>query len=174
MTSYLKIILIPTFFLLAFLNANATHIVGGEVYYDSLGNNQYRVTFEIYRNCWGSNADYDNPLQYTVFYGNGTVYGEYPVNISTRDTLPLVVYNPCITVPTDICVERATYVDVITLPWNTDGFHISYQRCCWTNAIDNLFDLTFSIALNIYLVLSLLGEIAKNSAACDKKYEPSG
>ncbi len=140
MSSYFKIILIPIFAFITFFNANATHIVGGEVYYDSLGNNQYRVTFEIYRNCWGTNAGYDNPLQYTVFYGNGTVYGEYPVNIDTRDTLPLVAYNPCITVPTDICVERAIYTDIITLPWNAEGFHISYQRCCWTNAIDNLFD----------------------------------
>mgnify|MGYP003334466471 FL=1 len=39
----------------------ATHILGGEIYYDSLGNGMYKITFEIYRDCNSATA-YDNPL----------------------------------------------------------------------------------------------------------------
>ena len=49
----MKTILTAILFLIGF-QAGATHIVGGEVYYDSLGNDEYRVTFEIYRDCSGS------------------------------------------------------------------------------------------------------------------------
>lgn len=49
-------------------DARSTHILGGEIYYDSLGNGFYKVTFEIYRDCNSATA-YDNPLVYTVFTG---------------------------------------------------------------------------------------------------------
>ena len=129
------------FFFLISLSNNfmASHIIGGEVYYDSLGNDQYKVTFRIYRDCSNSlNANFDDPLGYTVFYGNGTVYATYLVDMTVRDTLPLVVYNPCITVPNDVCVESGIYIDTITLPFNPEGYHITYQRCCWSSAIDNI------------------------------------
>ena len=45
--------LLPALFAAAFgvQRASATHIVGGEFYYDCLGNNQYRITPKIYRDC---------------------------------------------------------------------------------------------------------------------------
>ncbi|NVK63669.1 MAG: hypothetical protein HWE22_03735 [Flavobacteriales bacterium] len=46
----MKTILI-TFLLLLSSSTFASHIVGGELYYDSLGNDTYRVTFEVYRDC---------------------------------------------------------------------------------------------------------------------------
>ena len=36
----------------------ASHIVGGELYYDYLGNNQYRVSITLYRDCFSSGAQY--------------------------------------------------------------------------------------------------------------------
>jgi gliding motility-associated-like protein len=130
------------FLIISFLSiqsANASHIIGGEIYYDSLGNNRYKVTFEIYRDC-NSFTDYDDPLNYTVFYTNGTVWSQFSVNIFSRDTLPIVYDDPCVTPPNDICVERAIYIDTIILPFDVDGYYISYQRCCWTSVIDNIVD----------------------------------
>jgi gliding motility-associated-like protein len=119
--------------------AQASHIIGGEIYYDSLGNNQYKITIEIYRDC-NSFTDYDNPLNYTVFYANGAIFAQFPVSIFSRDTLPIVYDDPCVTPPNDICVERAIYIDTITLPFDVNGYYISYQRCCWANNIDNIVD----------------------------------
>lgn len=133
----LKYVTICVLVLLSF-SSNATHIVGGEVYYDSLGNDQYKITFEVYRDCTPGTAGYDNPLHYTVFYANGTVYSEFFINLPQPDTLPLVYDDPCVTPPDDVCIERAIYIDTITMPMTADGYYISYQRCCWSNAIVNV------------------------------------
>jgi gliding motility-associated-like protein len=120
------------------LSAKATHIVGGEIYYDSLGNNQYKITFEIYRDCGPGNSDFDNPLQYRIFYGNGALWSDFAVDISSRNILPVVYDDPCVTPPDDICIERAIYIDTVTLPFDVGGYFITYQRCCWANNIDNV------------------------------------
>ena len=114
----------------------ASHIVGGEVYYDSLGNDTYKVTFEVYRDCSGSG--FDSPLQYTVFTGAGAQFSTYAIPIPVPDTLPIIYDDPCVTPPTDICIERAVYIDTIILPATPDGYRIVYQRCCWANNIQNI------------------------------------
>lgn len=116
----------------------AGHIVGGEVYYDSIGNDTYRVTFEVYRDCSG--GGFDSPLQYTVFTTAGVQFSTYNIPAPVADTLPSAYNDPCVIVPTDICVERANYVDTIVLPATPDGYKIVYQRCCWANGIQNITD----------------------------------
>jgi len=133
----MKVLLLSLLTFLSF-QASASHIVGGEVYYDSLGNDQYRVVFEIYRDCSGS--DFDDPFGYTVFNANGSVYMSPVVALPTPDTIPIVYDDPCVTPPNDICIERAIYVDTITLPANQFGYYLTYQRCCWAGNIINVFD----------------------------------
>lgn len=36
---------------------HATHIIGGEMFYDHLGGNQYRVTLTLYRDCGPDNVN---------------------------------------------------------------------------------------------------------------------
>lgn len=124
----------------AFTNqAKATHILGGEIYYDSLGNGFYKVTFEIYRDCNSATA-YDNPLVYTIFNEDGTFYSEEFVYLYSSAILPIVYDDPCVTPPDNICVEKGIYIDTVQLPFNPTGYQISYQRCCWANNIDNIVD----------------------------------
>ena len=134
----MKKIILLTFALIIHFLSSATHIVGGEVYYDSLGNDQYKVTFEVYRDCSPGTAGYDDPLHYTVFYANGTFFGEFFIQLPQPDTLPLIYDDPCVTPPDDVCIERAIYVDTITMPMTADGYYITYQRCCWSNSIINI------------------------------------
>lgn len=131
-------IYVIAFLLMVGFHAGATHIVGGEVYYDSLGNDQYRVTFEIYRDCSPGNSGFDNPIDYTVFNANGTIFAVYTILLPTPDTLPVVYDDPCVTAPNDICIERAVYIQTITLPTNALGYYIVYQRCCWAGNILNI------------------------------------
>ena len=125
--------------LFLFNQARATHILGGEIYYDSLGNGSYKITFEIYRDC-NSLTAYDDPLVYTIFSGDGSYYGEYVVSLLSSSILPVVYDDPCVTPPDNICVEKGIYIDTVQLPFNPLGYHISYQRCCWANNIDNIVD----------------------------------
>ena len=45
----------------------ATHIVGGEIYYDKLSGNQYKITLKVYRDCINGVPPLDNPAFVTVF-----------------------------------------------------------------------------------------------------------
>jgi len=137
-----KLLILLTLFICLFANdSRASHIVGGEIYYDSLGNNQYKITIELFRDC-SSFTDFDQPLQYTIFYTNGTIWSEFTMNYILKEQLPIVYDDPCVTPPSDICIEHAIYVDTVTLPFDIDGYYISYQRCCWAGNIDNIVDPT--------------------------------
>ena len=57
---------------LSMLTARATHMSGGEIYWDCLGNNQYRITMVIYRDCAGINVDPSYTLQVTNPCSNTT------------------------------------------------------------------------------------------------------
>lgn len=45
----------------------AEHLVGGEIWYDYLGNNRYRITLRIYRDCNSSGATLDPQAAITAF-----------------------------------------------------------------------------------------------------------
>ena len=147
--------------------SHASHIIGGEVYYDYLGNNQYKITIEIYRDCT-SNMGYDSPLKYTVFNGNGTVLSEYTIPQFIITTTPVVYSNPCNPGAVETCIERALYRDTVSLPQNSDGYTIAYQRCCWAGNIDNLFDPTNNgITLSAFIPGSLTSVVPNNAARFD-------
>lgn len=149
----------------------ASHIVGGEVYYDSLGNDQYKVTFEIYRDCSGTG--FDNPLWYTVFNSDGTIFGQYSIVLPTPDTLPIIYDDPCVTPPNDICIERAIYIDTITMPMTPGGYYITYQRCCWAGNIINITNPgSWGITITCDVPGSNLVNTDDNNAARFTNYPP--
>ncbi|MBK8927698.1 MAG: gliding motility-associated C-terminal domain-containing protein [Crocinitomicaceae bacterium] len=126
-------------FLAAFaIYAEASHIVGGEMYYDCLGGTQYRVTLKIYRDCASTGAAYDDPLPVTVFNGSATQLTQFNINFPGSSVLPVVFSNPCVNIPSGICVEEAIYTTVVTLPPSSNGYVLSYQRCCRGPAVTNL------------------------------------
>lgn len=147
--------------------SHASHIIGGEVYYDYLGNNQYKITIEIYRDCT-SNMWYDSPLKYTVFHSNGTVFSEFTIPQFIITTTPVVYSNPCNLGAGETCIERALYKDTVLLPQNSTGYTVAYQRCCWAGNIDNLFDPTNNgITLSAFIPGSLTSAVPNNAARFD-------
>ncbi|MBM3452883.1 MAG: PKD domain-containing protein [Bacteroidetes bacterium] len=130
------------FFILFVLNfsARASHIIGGDIYYDYIGNNQYRFFITLYRDCLSTGAEYDNPLKLTVYNASGNLVEDLSVPFPGSVTLPLIFTNPCATPPNNICVERAIYTIVVNLPPIPGGYTISYQRCCRGPNISNLVD----------------------------------
>lgn len=125
--------------LLAVKLAEATHIVGGEIYYDNLGGNNYRITMKVYRDCINGVPPFDDPAFMTVFRGNGTVFSTMNVAISTETLVPPSNNSPCApTTAGSACVEEAIYVTTINLPPLAGGYYIAYQRCCRNGTILNL------------------------------------
>ena len=133
-------------FLLAFViffsmfEFRASHIIGGDIYYDYLGNNQYRFFITLYRDCNSTGAEYDNPLKLTIYNAGGVLIQDLSVPFPGSVILPLDFNNPCATPPNNICVQRAIYTVVVTLPPTPGGYTVSYQRCCRGPNISNLIN----------------------------------
>jgi gliding motility-associated-like protein len=134
-----RIITFLCFFLVS-LGLNASHIVGGEIYYDYLGNNNYRVYIAVYRDCLSTGAEFDSPLPLGVFNANNVMIQNVSVPYPGKQNLPVVFNNPCVVTPTGICVERAIYTTVINLPPTVGGYSLVYQRCCRGPNITNIIN----------------------------------
>jgi gliding motility-associated-like protein len=119
-------------------SARASHIVGGDIYYDYLGNNNYRFYISVYRDCNSTGAAYDDPLMLAVYNSNDFLVDNVAVPFPGSTILPVIFNNPCVTPPNNICVEKAVYTTVINLPPTPGGYTISYQRCCRGPNITNL------------------------------------
>ena len=119
----------------------AAHIVGGDIYYDYLGNNQYRFYVSLYRDALSGGAAFDNPLNFSVFRNsdNSRVMDlTFPFTNATP--VPVNFSNPCGTAPTNINIQNAIYTGVATLPPIPGGYRVAYQRCCRGPNINNLLD----------------------------------
>lgn len=124
------------------MDLSATHIVGGDLTYQYLGNNQYEVTLVVYRDCGPTNTNntqFDDPVIIAVYNGSN-LFDELNVPLLSSNTeyIPLELDNPCYTVPPQLCVEKATYTTTVTLPFNATNYTLTYQRCCRNTSIDNI------------------------------------
>ncbi len=128
------------FLFFAFLSLKnfATHIVGGDMYYDCLGGNNYQITLKLYRDCYNGQAPYDNPATIFIFDNAGNFVDSVEIPFPGSVQLPSPVTSPCFTPPTNICVEEAIYQTTINLPPLAGGYDIMYQRCCRNITILNL------------------------------------
>ena len=118
----------------------ATHIVGGEITYRCLGNDQYEITLSVYRDCYNGEPPFDNPASVGVFDENWNLQQDLriPYIPGGDDTLNISLSNPCLIVPPDVCVHRFFYRDTVSLPFVTGGYTLVYQRCCRNKLIRNL------------------------------------
>lgn len=126
------------------LSTNATHIVGGEMNYTCLGNNDYEITLVIFRDCYNGNpnAFFDDPASIGVFDANNVLLNEFliPWNQNLNDTLSPVLSSECFVAPPDVCVHTTTYTAIVNLPPVTGGYQLAYQRCCRNVTIKNIVE----------------------------------
>jgi PKD repeat protein len=125
------------------LQLSATHTVGGEINYRSLGNNQYEITIHFYRDCVAADPEavFDDPASVGIFDRNGLLVKELLIPFSGQDdTLSTDLFQGCLVVPNDICVHTTTYRDTVTLEPIIGGYNIVYQRCCRNITVSNIID----------------------------------
>ncbi|HKK77677.1 MAG TPA: PKD domain-containing protein [Saprospiraceae bacterium] len=126
----------------------ARHIVGGGITYECLGNDRYRFTIKIYRDCNCTQcAELDEVANVGIYRCVGdncgtqsqqTVYGWLEVPLESQRNISPPDYE-CLIEP-DICVEEGTYTFEMTLPASDLSYHVSYQRCCRNITINNLIN----------------------------------
>ena len=125
------------------LNAGATHIVGGEISYEDLGDGIYRVRLIVYRDCGPTNQNgtgFDDAASVGIFNSAGQLVNSIsiPLSFQNVDEVPVSLENPCGTPPPSVCVESAIYEQVVNIGQSPNGFSLSYQRCCRNPSIINL------------------------------------
>lgn len=137
-TVYKRVALIILLFFAG--NLAATHIIGGEIFYDCLGGNRFKVTIKIYRDCLAGEAPYDDPLALAVYHPNGVLERNIMIPYPGSRIIPPEIINPCFQDNANLCVEEAVYVQEVLLPPSANGYVLAYQRCCRNNSIQNLID----------------------------------
>lgn len=128
------------FLLCAAARLSATHIVGGEITYRCLGNQEYEVTLTVYRDCYNGNPWFDTIGYIGIYSSNWDLVDSLRIPYMTDDTLPIILTNPCLTAPPDVCVHRSSYRDTLVLPFRPGGYTLVYQRCCRNKLIRNIPD----------------------------------
>ncbi len=152
------------FLIFLFFNTNkvhAAHIVGGEMTYICLGidpnnpgNMLYEFTLTAYRDCAGGGAEFDGlpggaSTHISVYQGDGNSFTLVDVDgpgSSIRPEAPDTVTirggvnNPCVVIPSNLCVEKGTYIFQQSFPIINETYYIIYQRCCRNNTINNILD----------------------------------
>ena len=121
----------------------ARHIIGGEITYVCNGGGSYDFTMKVFRDCFGGGAEFDAPAVITVYRGNLPPYAEVATVrpfLSSEQRINSDA-NPCLIVPPNICVEEAIYNFTVTgLNPGNQSYHVSYQRCCRNETINNIVD----------------------------------
>lgn len=136
-------------------SVQATHIVGGEMTYRCLGNDQYEIKLTIFRDCFNGIPWFDDPASIGIFSNSTNQFInelQVPLDLMLNDTIDPTLDDDCLAVPPNVCVNTTTYTTITTLPFLTGGYHLAYQRCCRNNTIVNLIapedvGATYSVVL---------------------------
>lgn len=105
--------------------------------YECLGNDQYKVTMIIFRDCADNGAIFDDPASIALYIGDALVTS-FSANLTAFENIELASYENCDLDPSLICVEKGTYEFEITLPLIDDTYSVVYQRCCWSVSVTNI------------------------------------
>lgn len=127
------------FFCFVYFKVFATHIIGGEIFYEKLTGNDYKISLNLYRDCYNGIPPFDNPAFVTIFDLNGNVVLTKQLQLLKDTTVSLVNYTSnCVQTPTNICVSKGIYIDTVNLPPIIGGYTIAYQRCCRSASVLNI------------------------------------
>lgn len=102
---------------------------------------QYEIRIELYRDCGIGNPAFDDPILGVGIYqeSNKLLFDKIEIPmLGTPQIIPNRAANPCVPAPTNICYEKAVYVNTIILPKNSAGYRITWARCCRNNTIANI------------------------------------
>lgn len=119
-------------------NSYASHIVGGVMTYECFPNNDYRINLTVFRDCNGAGAAFDAFAPIGVFDASGNLVNLLSVPFPGSSPVPIILNNPCLVSPPNVCVEKAEYQTFVNLPPIAGGYTIVYQRCCRNGSALNI------------------------------------
>ncbi len=127
-------------FLLLGIEARASHIVGGEIYYRCLGGSTYRIELSIYQDCLEGNDSaiaQDVPAYIGVYNLSNGAGSTKPVSAAATMNVPANFQNECINNSPLTCLRKVTFIFDEALQPNVTH-RIVYMRCCRNESIQNI------------------------------------
>lgn len=131
--------ILSTIFLIGTLagTARATHISGGEIYWDCLGNNQYQITLIVYRDCFGVQLNNNFDVNFDSPCGNFTQTVNTPNGVELSQLCDQQLPNSTCNGGNLPGIEQYTYTTTVTLP-PCNAWTISWSLANRNAAIANL------------------------------------
>lgn len=138
--------------LLSFLQSSASHISGGELFYEYIGpgssanSSRYKITTRLFSDCHPI-----DPSTTQVLEEEEVVIGIYKNNGSTlQSSVPLKLQLPiseievntntipCLVNAPEVCFRIGIFTATVDLPSSADDYILSWVRCCRPGNIANL------------------------------------
>lgn len=113
--------------LLTCATVQATHMSGGEIYWEHLSGNQYRITLTIYRDCAGIQLDNAYDLDITSPCGNTTLHVTTPGGVELSQLCDLELPNSTCNGGSLPGIQEYVYTGVVNLP-PCDSWTISWTE----------------------------------------------
>ena len=158
-------------------SVQASHLVGGDLTYRCLGNNMYEVVLNVRRDCNLANPDavFDDPASIGIFdflteqrLINLGLNGQILIPLNNDDTLNQVLISKCTISTGDICVHQTTYRMVVELPFNSNGYLLTYERCCRNGSVQNVSD-PLNTGMTVFCTITPKSqELCNNSPTFDQ------
>jgi gliding motility-associated-like protein len=137
------------FYCLATLNASATHVRGGEIFYTYLGrsivdpnNDSFRITVRLFRKCPDASGVItpDLPTLISVSFNNQSDGLQVQSEFIDQTSLTQIYKREfnCINNPPIICFDVGLYIKNITLTRTLQGYTARTVGCCRINGITNV------------------------------------
>ncbi len=148
------------------LTGFATHIVGGELNYTYLGNDDYEIRLAVYFDCQNGNPtaiSSDDVISIGIFDSANNFLDSLMIRGIGLDTLESTLSTNCITPPTNVCVAVNIYTDTINLPPLAGGYQLSFQRCCRNGALIQNIQAPGSTGATYYATIPDAGIATDNS-----------
>lgn len=136
-----------TMLVLLVTQANATHIVGGNITYRCVAKDIYEVTMVVRRDCYNGDPEafFDDPASIGIFDRTGELMqglgtkGQLLLKLNQNDTLESIMENLCsLDGVNSVCIHETTYRGTVFLPFRPGGYYLMYQRCCRNVPIQNI------------------------------------
>lgn len=105
------------------------------------GNSRYKVTLNVYRDCFQSDVPLDDNIPIGIYLNNANKdrYRVYDFNLTAKYKVEPPGSVDCDFYAQNVCIEYGLYEGVIEVPEYTEGYHITFVRCC-RNRQENLPD----------------------------------
>lgn len=132
---------------LAFFEMKGSHLIGGYMRYDHLGDGLYKIQLFIYRDCDSLNggADFDYIIPIAVYSqnpnGSYRLERDLSTNLQNFEESP-IPEDPCLELPPRLCVETGYYeLEYRVNNWpRNNSLIFAHQRCCRNSSITNVIN----------------------------------